>query len=157
LALDGGDAEKSDNLIRGTCFIHNTPLCAMIDTGATHSFISVSCMKRLNLETTVMSRCMIIETSASDSVTTKLVCVNCPVTVFGRHFDMDLVCIPLSNIDVIFGMNWLEFNQVHINCCTKTVVFPNPEEDVSAKFVNSSEVVRPLKEHVEVFAMFASL
>jgi hypothetical protein len=111
----------------------------MIDTGATHSFISFNCMKRLKLETTVMSRCMVIETPASDSVTTKLVCVNCPVTIFGRHF----------------GMNWLEFNRVHLNCCTKTVVFPKPEENPN--LMGSSETTRSLKEHAEMFMMFASL
>ncbi|MCI82111.1 cellular nucleic acid-binding protein, partial [Trifolium medium] len=34
-ALDGGDVE-TDSLIRGTCFINNTPLSGIIDTGATH-------------------------------------------------------------------------------------------------------------------------
>ncbi|PNY01683.1 retrotransposon-related protein [Trifolium pratense] len=88
---------------------------------------------------------------------TKLVCVNCPVTIFGRHFGMDLVCIPLSNVDVIFGMNWLEFNRVHINCCTKTVIFPKPDESPKPNLMGSSEVIRSLKEHAEMFVMIASL
>ncbi|MCI63797.1 cellular nucleic acid-binding protein, partial [Trifolium medium] len=48
-ALDGGDIE-ADNLIRGTCFINDTPLSAIIDTGATHSFISLDCVRKLNLK-----------------------------------------------------------------------------------------------------------
>jgi hypothetical protein len=75
-----------------------------------------------------MSGCMVIDTPANGSVTTKLVCVNCPVTIYGIHFGMDLVFIPLSKQDVIFCMNWLEFNRVHINCCAKTVLFPRPKE-----------------------------
>ncbi|KAK2409540.1 cleavage and polyadenylation specificity factor subunit [Trifolium repens] len=108
-ALDGGASGATDNLIRGTCFIHDTPLRAMIDTGATHSFISFKCVKSLNLETSVMSRCMVIETPASDSVTTKLVCVNCPVTIFGRQFGMDLVCIPITP-----HMKYLEYQWIII-------------------------------------------
>ncbi|CAJ2632997.1 unnamed protein product [Trifolium pratense] len=127
-ALDGGDANVTDNLIRGTCFIHDTPLCAIIDTGATHSFISIWCVKRLNLETTVMSKCMVIETPASDSVMTKLVCVNCPVTIFGRHFGMDL-----------------------------TVIFPKPDESPKPNLMGSSEVIRSSKEHAEMFVMIVSL
>ncbi|GAU51518.1 hypothetical protein TSUD_413850 [Trifolium subterraneum] len=126
-ALNGEGADQVDNLIRGTCFIHDTPLIAIIDTEATHSFMSMDCMKRLNIPVYEMSGCMNIETPASGSVITRLVCCNCPVSVFGRHFGMDLVCIPLSGIDVIFGMNWLVFNQVHINCCEKTVIFPKSE------------------------------
>ncbi|MCI55067.1 cellular nucleic acid-binding protein, partial [Trifolium medium] len=52
-------------------------------------------------------------------------------------------------------MNWLIFNRVHINCCAKTVVFPKPEEN--SQLLSSKEVKESLKEHAEVFAMFASL
>ena len=37
---------------------------------------------------------------------------------------MDLMCLPLHQINVILGMNWLEFNYVHINCYNKTLRFP---------------------------------
>ncbi|GAU10302.1 hypothetical protein TSUD_418910, partial [Trifolium subterraneum] len=154
-ALNGGNADQVDNLIRGACFIYNTPLIAIIDTGATHSFISVDCVKRLSIPVTEMSGRMEIETPASGSVTTRLVCLDCPVSVFDRHFGMDLVCIQMSGIDAIFGMNWLIFNRVHINCCEKTVVFPKPEE--SFQLMSKKEVVEYLKEPVEMFTLFASL
>ncbi|GAU10172.1 hypothetical protein TSUD_421390, partial [Trifolium subterraneum] len=139
----------------GTCFIHDTPLIAIIDTGATHSFISMDCMKRLNIPVYEMSGCMNIETPASGSVITRLVCRNCPVSVFGRHFGMDLVYIPLSGIDVIFGMNWLVFNQVHINCCEKTVIFPKSEGSLS--LMKGGEVKESLNDHGELFMVFGSL
>ncbi|GAU50683.1 hypothetical protein TSUD_410390 [Trifolium subterraneum] len=154
-ALNGEGADQVDNLIRGTCFIHDTPLIAIIDTGTTHSFISMDCMKRLNIHVYEMSGCMNIETPASGSVITRLVCRNCPVFVFGRHFGMDLVCIPLSGIDVIFGMNWLVFNQVHINCCEKTVIFPKSEGSLS--LMNGEEVKESLNDHRELFMVFGSL
>ncbi|GAU51804.1 hypothetical protein TSUD_415920, partial [Trifolium subterraneum] len=154
-ALNGEGADQVDNLIRGTCFIHDTPLIAIIDTGATHSFISTDCMKRLNIPVYEMSGCMNIETPASGSDITRLVCRNCPVSVFGRHFGMDLVCIPLSGIDVIFGMNWLVFNQVHINCCEKTVIFPKSEGSLS--LMNGEEVKESLNDHGELFMVFGSL
>ncbi|KAK2452132.1 hypothetical protein QL285_011125 [Trifolium repens] len=154
-ALSGDGAEQVDNLIRGTCFIYDTPLIAIVDTGATHSFISFECMKRLNIPVSEMLGCMEIETPASGSVTTQLVCRKCPVTVFGKSFDMDLVCIPLSGIDVIFGMNWLIFNRVHINCCEKVITFPKLEEE--SKLMSGKEVKESLLEHGELFVMFASL
>ncbi|GAU42645.1 hypothetical protein TSUD_398500, partial [Trifolium subterraneum] len=154
-ALNGEGADQVDNLIRGTCFIHDTPLIAIIDTGATHSFISMDCMKRLNIPVYEMSGCMNIETPASGSVITRLVCRNCPVSVFGRHFGMDLVCIPLSGIDVIFGMNWLVFNQVHINCCEKTVIFPKSEGSLT--LMNGGEVKESLSDCGGLFMVFGSL
>src|SRR4051812_24213226 len=73
---------------------------------------------------------MVIDTPASGSVTTSSACLNYPVDIFGRKFGMDLVCLPLEGLDVILGMNWLQFNRVHINCFTKTVIFP---EEVSGE------------------------
>ncbi|MCI43420.1 cellular nucleic acid-binding protein, partial [Trifolium medium] len=93
---------------------------------------------------------MRIETPSSGSVVTQLVCLDCPVTVFDRHFGMDLVCIPLSGIDVIFRMNWLIFNRVHINCCAKTVVFPKPKEEF--QLINTKQVKESVKEYAELFA-----
>ncbi|MCI50415.1 cellular nucleic acid-binding protein, partial [Trifolium medium] len=63
--------------------------------------------------------------------------------------------IPLSGIDVIFGMNWLIFNRVHISCCAKTVVFPKPEE--KPQLLNKKQVKESVREHAELFAVFASL
>ncbi|MCI75864.1 cellular nucleic acid-binding protein, partial [Trifolium medium] len=60
-------------------------------------------------------------------------------------------------MDVIFGMNWLEFNRVHINCCKKTVLFPRPEQELSSKLMCCREVARSVKTQEDVFAMFASL
>ncbi|MCI60564.1 cellular nucleic acid-binding protein, partial [Trifolium medium] len=66
-ALSEEDADEVDNLIRGTCFICDTPLIAIIDIGATHSFIFVDCMKRLSIPVTEMSGHMEIETPPSGS------------------------------------------------------------------------------------------
>ena len=38
-ALSGAETSADERLIRGTCFILNVPLIAIVDTGATHSFI----------------------------------------------------------------------------------------------------------------------
>ncbi|MCI85632.1 hypothetical protein A2U01_0106911, partial [Trifolium medium] len=43
-------------------------------------------MRRLNIPVTEISVRMKIETSSSGSVVTQLVCLDCPVTVFDRHF-----------------------------------------------------------------------
>lgn len=54
-ALTGTHTSSDDRLIRGICYINNTPLITIIDTGATHSFIVVDCVKRLGLIVSSMS------------------------------------------------------------------------------------------------------
>ncbi|XP_058775373.1 uncharacterized protein LOC131649637, partial [Vicia villosa] len=155
-ALSGSETTPDDRLIKGTCFIHGTPLIAIIDTGATHSFISLDCVKRLNLEISEINGSMVIDTPASGSVTTSFACLNCPIDIFGREFGMDLVCLPLEQLDVILGMNWLQFNRVHINCFTKTVIFP---EDVIVEdlAMTARQVDEAMKGGAAVFMLIASM
>lgn len=67
-----------------------------------------------------------------------------PLTIYFKCFRMDLVCLLLSNLVVILGMNWLELNHVHINCFNKTVSFPefdaSDELSVSAKKVGNGSL-----------------
>lgn len=59
-ALAGVQTTNEDNLIRGTCFINSTHLIAIIDTGATHSFISAECVSKLNLTVSNLKGKMVI-------------------------------------------------------------------------------------------------
>jgi hypothetical protein len=89
---------------------------------------------------------MVIDTPANGSVTTALACRNCPLTIYGKHFGIDLVCLTLSQIDAIPGMNWLEFNRVYINCFTKTVLFPEHEEERNSRFITTVQMKAATKE-----------
>ncbi|XP_058726043.1 uncharacterized protein LOC131597355 [Vicia villosa] len=128
-ALAGTSIASEDRLVRGTCFINGIPLITIIDTGATHCFIAADCAFKLGLVLSPMSREMVIETPAKGSVATSLICLGCPLSNFDKDFVVDLICLPLSGLDVILGMNWLEHNCVHINCFSKTLKFSSPQEE----------------------------
>ena len=156
-ALVGTQSTSVDRSIQGTCFINGVPLIAIIDTGATHSFISVDCVKRLGIVPSTLDRRMTIETPSIGSVVTSLACLNCPLTIFDRDFGVDLICLPLSNLDVILGMNWLEFNRVYIDCFRKRLLFLTPEEEALANSLSTKELRVLLEEEANMFALFASL
>ena len=93
------------DLIRGMCFINSTYLIAIVYTGETHSFISLSCVERLKLVLTPLLRGMVIDTPTHGSLTTSLVCVKCPVNFGKLNFELDLVCMSLVHMDVIFRID----------------------------------------------------
>src|SRR4051812_23598755 len=99
---------------------------------------------------------MVIDTPASGSVTTSSACLNYPVDIFGRKFGMDLVCLPLNQLDIILGMNWLQFNRLHINCFTKTVIFPE-EVNVGELKMTARQVGEAIQDGAAVFMLFASM
>lgn len=81
-------------------------------------------------------------------------CFNCLLTNYGKSFRIELVYLPLNQLDVILGMNWLEFNHVHISCFDKTMMFPEIGEIGDLMF--SKQVEEFLKDGAHVFAMFSS-
>lgn len=69
-------------------------------------------MKRLGLVVSILGSGLVIDTPTNESVTTSLICLSCTLSIYGREFGLDLIFVPLSDLDVILGMNWLEFNHV---------------------------------------------
>lgn len=156
-ALEGTQTSSEDKLIRGIRFINSTPLIAIIDTSATHSFIATDCASKLNLVVSNMRGEMVIDTPTKGSVTTSLVCLKCPLSIFDKDFVVDPICLSLGGLDVILGMDWLESNCVHINCCEKSVRFLTPEEKGEDVFLSARQLRELMKDEAQVFVLLASL
>ncbi|XP_050919115.1 uncharacterized protein LOC127136621 [Lathyrus oleraceus] len=156
-ALTGTQTSSDDRLIRGTCYINNIPLIVIIDTGDTHSFIVIDCVKRLGLVVSYMSGEVVIKTPAKGLETTTLVCLNCHLLIFDKDFSIDLICLPLENLDVILGMNWLEFNHVYINYYNKSVRFLTPSEEEEVGFLSTRELKELLEKEAQMFVLFMVL
>ncbi|XP_058783906.1 uncharacterized protein LOC131658653 [Vicia villosa] len=125
--LDARKAQGNTSLVAGTCFINNQPCFVLVDCGATHSFISNSCVRRLGFEATSLSVPMLISSATDDVVEALEICRDCSVTFNDRRFSIDLICLPLKKIDVVLGMDWLSANSVYIGCKEKAIFIPAEE------------------------------
>nr|KYP34338.1 hypothetical protein KK1_044729 [Cajanus cajan] len=150
-ALSGAEATQSEDLIQGMCFINGTPLIILYDSGATHSFISHACVSKLKLPISSLSFELIVETPTSGSVSTSDVCLKCPLSNDGRTFMVDLICLPLSQLDFILGMDCLSFNHVLLNCADKSIIFGEPVEKVSKDYLIANQVKVSLQEDAQVY------
>jgi len=109
------EAAASDDLIQGKCLIADKLLDVLYDSGATHSFISHACVERLGLCTTELPYDIVVSTPTNEPINTSRVCLRCPITVEGRSFMADLICLPLAHLDVILGMDWLSTDHIFLN------------------------------------------
>ncbi|XP_050916547.1 uncharacterized protein LOC127131677 [Lathyrus oleraceus] len=125
--LDARKAKSNNALIVGTCFINNHPCFVLFDCGATHSFISIRCMKRIGLQAIPLSPRMVVTTAMDDVVETPLICENCSISVNGKVFQIDLIFLPLKKVDVVLGMDCLSANSVFIGCEEKLIIIPSSE------------------------------
>ncbi|XP_047162606.1 uncharacterized protein LOC124832451 [Vigna umbellata] len=127
-AITGTEAASSGTLVTGTCLLHGMLVCVLYDSGATHSFISKACVEKLGLAECEMQFDLVVSTPAAGEVRTSTVCVKCPIEVEGRNYKVNLICLPLKDLEVILGMDWLAANRILIDCGAKELVFPDEYE-----------------------------
>ncbi|XP_050890869.1 uncharacterized protein LOC127096325 [Lathyrus oleraceus] len=125
--LDARKAKSNNALIVGTCLDNEHPCFVLFDCGTRHSFVSIQCMKHLGLQANPLSPPMVVTTVMDDVVKTSLICENCSLSVNGRMFQIDLICLPLKKVDVVLGMDWLSANSVFIGCEEKLIIIVSSE------------------------------
>ncbi|WJX40181.1 hypothetical protein P8452_27686 [Trifolium repens] len=116
---------QASNAIHERCHIAGNSLTALIDTGATHSFISLACANRLSLNVSMLPFDLNVLTPAKDLVV-NTACLHCLVVIQNRDFLVNLVCLPLLSLEIILGMDWLSYHYVILDCARKLVFFPEP-------------------------------
>ncbi|XP_019430984.1 PREDICTED: uncharacterized protein LOC109338245 [Lupinus angustifolius] len=81
------------------------------------------------LKATIMPYEIAVETPMKSLVMTSKACLQCPVVIQGKTFTMDLICLPLSQLDMILRMDSMSENGVSLNCRCQTIGFlENPGE-----------------------------
>ena len=152
--MSGAEASSSANLVMGSCMIAGTSCCVLYDSGATHSFVSDACVNRLGLLVCELQCELVVSTPTSGLVRTSSLCVRCPVVVEGRRYKVNLICLPLQELEVILGMDWLSTNRILIDCREKRLLFPDLEE---LELVSPQGVVREIQSGAQCFIIFARM
>ena len=97
---------------------------------------------------------LLVSTPTSGKVLTSIVCSECPVIVEGRRFKINLICLPLQDLDVILGMDWLSANHILIDCGQQKIVFSDfKESDV----IFAQHVWSELKEGSRCFVILTQM
>ncbi|XP_047169898.1 uncharacterized protein LOC124838351 [Vigna umbellata] len=130
-AIAGAEAASSANLIIDTFLLYGISCCVLFDSGATHSFISKACVEKLGLTESEMQFDLVVSTPATGEVRTSTMCIGCPIEVEGRRYKVNLICLPLKELEVILGMDWLAAYHILIDCGEKKLVFPDEKEEYS--------------------------
>ena len=77
--------------------------------------------------------------------------------ISSRTFLIDLICLHLSQIDVILGMDCLSFNHVLLKYFDKTGVFDDSGVSKDRMFIFANQVVTSLKKDAQVYMILSNL
>ena len=152
LSCGGMHCSSNDSLVHQLlvfqAYVRDTSLTCLIDTGASHNFLSADLSEKLCLT--------ICQDPASTQVVlladgvqhvTSMGGANITLEVRNLSFDVRATVIPLRKYDLILGMPWLRANKPVIDFSTNTITFPATGRFFTAEFnvsSNSNPVVDPL-------------
>ncbi|GJU98659.1 reverse transcriptase [Tanacetum coccineum] len=118
-------AAKTSGTITGNLYIDDRTVFVLFDTGATHSIISTTFAKKLNMNPTPLIERVIISTPMKNHMLIDHEYVNCPLRFDDRIRPANLLPIHMLDFDVILGMDWLASHRATIDCYARTVIFGN--------------------------------
>ncbi|GJY21965.1 putative reverse transcriptase domain-containing protein [Tanacetum coccineum] len=113
-------AAKTSGTITGTLYIDDRTVFVLFDTGATHSIISTTFAKKLNMNPTPLIERIIISTPMKNHMLIDHEYVNCPLRFDDRIRPANLLPIHMLDFDVILGMDWLASHRATIDCYART-------------------------------------
>jgi hypothetical protein len=108
------------------------PATVLFDSGASHSFISLSFVVKHQLPITIMKQTMLVS-SPGGEMRTKHICPAISITISGVDFLANLIVLDSKGIDIILGMDWLrKYDRVIL--CAKRVIRLTKEDDTIVEF-----------------------
>jgi hypothetical protein len=94
------DVPEGEQVLTGTFSFHGHPIVILVDSGASHDFISKVCTQKCQLVFEHMSTPYMIVTPGGNIVTKQLV-INAPLNLGGKVYKTHLIFLDGQGIDVI--------------------------------------------------------
>ncbi|XP_015960913.1 uncharacterized protein LOC107484880 [Arachis duranensis] len=113
----------SETLIRGNCEVAGKLLNALFNSRTKHSFIAFDKASELGLKIMVLGYDLKVHNATSEAVVTRLGCPQVSFRVKQRDFIHDLICLPMTGLDIILELDWLSKNCIFLNYSERTLHF----------------------------------
>ncbi|XP_042028646.1 uncharacterized protein LOC121775668 [Salvia splendens] len=105
----------------------NVPIAILFDIGASHSFISASCVDTLNLPMDVMEHRMRVSSPVGGLIDIARTCSNIKFSMGNLNLVAHNLHVMLTwSVDIILGMDWLAENYPTIRCKERQIALQYP-------------------------------
>ncbi|KAJ9556038.1 hypothetical protein OSB04_010652 [Centaurea solstitialis] len=124
--LTAEEAKEEPDVVTGIFSVNSVPALVLFDSGASKSFVSLSFCKSFMNEKGRLDKPLEVEIAAEDYRLCRDVYRNNVIEIGGVKFNIDLIPIPMREINVVAGVDWMSRNGAHIDCEFERVVIRNP-------------------------------
>ena len=120
------EALATPDVVTGTLYIFGDDARVLIDSGATHSFISHEYVTRVEATPVPLGYVLEIATPIGESLWPSQMLKGSLFSIEGQDMEANLIVIDLKGLDVILGMDWLSLNYASVDCFRKEVLLKRP-------------------------------
>ena len=106
-AMTRQEAAEAPDVIAGKVFLFDTEVYALIDPGATHSFIASNIASSLSVEPGLLNEKLSVQTPLGESLAVRTIYRDCIVKIDTGEIPVDLIVLPFLDLDIILGMDLL--------------------------------------------------
>ena len=121
-------ADATPDVVTGTISLFDTDAHVLVDTGATHYFISREFIERVGIEMRPTECSIIVSLPTGNSLIANRVYKGSKVTIASHEFEADLIVLDIHDFNIILGMDWLAKHYATVDCYRKEVQFSQPGE-----------------------------
>jgi hypothetical protein len=127
------EAQQALDVVLGMFLASSHPATILVDSGASHSFISSSFVAKHSMPIATMKHTMLVS-SPGGEMRTKHICPTVSISIRAVDFPSNLILLDSKGIDIILGMDWLSKYDGVIQCARKAVKLTK-KDGTSVQFV----------------------
>ena len=114
-------ADATPDVVTDTISLFDTDAHVLVDSGATHSFISREFIERVRIEMRPTECSMVVSLPTGDSLIANRVYRGSKVSIASHEFKADLIVLGIHDFDILMGMDWLAKHRATVDCYRKEV------------------------------------
>ena len=122
------EVDASPDMITGMILVYDHDAYALVDPGATHSFISVSFTERHQIESQPIDGRMVVSVPNGDTMISERIVPSSGLVIQNKDFPTDLIVLGIHDFDIVFSMDWLSKHRATLDFYKKEVRLVRPEE-----------------------------
>ncbi|XP_023761115.1 uncharacterized protein LOC111909549 [Lactuca sativa] len=101
------EAHAAPDLVAGKFLVNFVPALVLFDLGASQSFVLLSFSRSFSIPLEALSRPLRVSILDEHSVSASKIHRDYSLEIFGIGYQIDLIPIPIGDVSVIVGMDWL--------------------------------------------------
>jgi hypothetical protein len=114
-----------EEVLAGTLFLNEHPIIILFDSGASHDFMTSTCVERAKLTLGTLGAPYVISTPGG-RVGTDRIAYKVPLELSGRLFSTSLIVLSGQEIDVILRMRWMKMQKAILDIAARAVHLDSP-------------------------------